>query len=46
MFARLKAGLARSAAQLTDELGGIFTKKRLDADTVRDLEDALIRADV
>jgi fused signal recognition particle receptor len=46
MFARLKAGLARSAAQLTDELGGVFTKKRLDADTVKDLEDALIRADV
>ena len=46
MFARLKAGLARSAAQLTDELSGVFTKERLDADTIRDLEDALIRADV
>lgn len=46
MFARLKAGLARSAAQLTNELGGVFTKERLDADTIRDLEDALIRADV
>ena len=46
MFARLKAGLARSAAQLTDELTGVFTKERLDADTIRDLEDALIRADV
>ena len=46
MFARLKAGLARSAAQLTNELSGVFTKERLDADTIRDLEDALIRADV
>src|SRR5260221_1839432 len=46
MFGRLKAGLARSAAQLTNELGGVFTKERLDADTIRDLEDALIRADV
>ena len=46
MFARLKAGLARSTAQLTSELTGVFTKERLDADTVRDLEDALIRADV
>jgi len=46
MFARLKAGLARSAAQLTNELGGVFTKERLDADTIGDLEDALIRADV
>jgi len=43
MFARLKAGLARSAAQLTSELSGVFTKERLDADTVRDLEDALIQ---
>ncbi len=46
MFARLKAGLARSTAQLTSELSGVFTKERLDADTIRDLEDALIRADV
>ncbi len=46
MFARLKAGLARSTAQLTSELSGVFIKERLDADTIRDLEDALIRADV
>ena len=46
MFARLKAGLARSATQLTNELAGVFTKERLDAGTVQDLEDALIRADV
>ena len=46
MFARLKAGLARSAAQLSEELTGVFTKERLDADTIRGLEDALIRADV
>jgi fused signal recognition particle receptor len=46
MFARLKAGLARTTTQLSGGLGGVFTKERLDADTVRDLEDALIRADV
>src|SRR4051812_1915725 len=46
MFARLRAGLARSAAQLTGELTAAFTKERLDADTIRSLEDALIRADV
>ena len=46
MFARLKAGLARTATQLSGGLTGAFTKERLDADTVKDLEDALIRADV
>jgi fused signal recognition particle receptor len=46
MFARLKAGLSRTATQLSGGLTGVFTKERLDADTVKDLEDALIRADV
>ena len=46
MFARLKAGLARTATQLSGGLTGVFTKERLDAGTVQDLEDALIRADV
>jgi fused signal recognition particle receptor len=46
MFARLKAGLARTATQLSGGLTGVFTKERLDAETVRTLEDALIRADV
>jgi fused signal recognition particle receptor len=46
MFARLKAGLARTATQLSGGLTGVFTKTRLDAETVRTLEDALIRADV
>ena len=46
MFTRLKAGLARTATQLSGGLTGVFTKERLDAETVRVLEDALIRADV
>jgi fused signal recognition particle receptor len=46
IFARLKTGLARTATQLSGGLTGVFTKERLDADTIRDLEDALIRADV
>jgi fused signal recognition particle receptor len=46
MFARLKAGLSRTAQQLSGGLTGVFTKQRLDADTIRDLEDALIRADI
>ena len=43
---KLRAGLARSTAGLGSSLGGIFTKKKLDADTVAALEEALIRADM
>ena len=46
MFARLKAGLARTATQLSGGLTGILTKERLDEDAIQELEDALIRADV
>ena len=46
VFARLKAGLSRTASTLSNGLTGLFTKKRLDAETVQSLEDALIRADV
>ena len=45
-FARLKAGLSRSAGSLSDNLTGLFTKKKLDAETVAELEEALIRADM
>ncbi len=46
MFARLKVGLARSSASLSSGLGGLFTKKRLDAQTIAELEEVLIRADL
>jgi fused signal recognition particle receptor len=46
LFARLRAGLARTASQLSSSLTGLFTKKRLDAETVQSLEEALIRADL
>lgn len=46
MFARLKAGLARTATQLSGGLNDILMKMRLDEDTLRTLEDALIRADL
>src|SRR5678816_1459193 len=39
-FDRLKSGLAKTG------LGEILTKKKLDADTVAELEEALIRADM
>ena len=45
-FARLKAGLSRTAATLTGGLTSLLTKKRLDPETVQGLEDALVRADV
>jgi fused signal recognition particle receptor len=45
-FARLKAGLAKSSAGLAESLTSLFTKKKLDAETVGDLEEALIRADL
>lgn len=46
MFARLKAGLSRSSNSLSSGLSGLFTKKRLDAETIAELEEALIRADL
>jgi fused signal recognition particle receptor len=45
-FARLKQGLSRSAGALGENLTGIFTKKKLDAQTVAELEEALVRADL
>jgi len=46
MYARLKAGLTRTATALSSGLTDIFTKQRLDAETVEALEEALIRADL
>jgi fused signal recognition particle receptor len=46
MFARLKAGLTRTATVLSSGLTGLLTKQRLDAETIEQLEEALIRADL
>ena len=46
MYARLKAGLTRTANVLTSGLTGLLTKQRLDAETIEGLEEALIRADL
>jgi fused signal recognition particle receptor len=46
MYARLKAGLTRTATVLSSGLTGLLTKKRLDAETIEGLEEALIRADL
>jgi len=45
-FQRMKDGLARSSRELTGSIAGVFTKRKLDEDTLQDLEDVLIRADL
>jgi fused signal recognition particle receptor len=45
-FSRLKDGLTRSSTALTDNITSIFTKRRLDAETLLELEDILIQADL
>jgi fused signal recognition particle receptor len=45
-FQRLKRGLDRTSSRLSDGIGGLFTKRKLDADTLSGLEDLLIQADL
>lgn len=45
-FARLKSGLSRSSNQLKENITAVFTKRKLDDDTLQDLEDVLIQADL
>jgi len=45
-FQRLKQGLSRSSKELSGNIAGVFTKRKLDEDTLQDLEDVLIRADL
>ena len=45
-FARLKSGLSRSSAKLTDAIGGVFTKRKLDDAALEELEEMLIGADL
>ncbi|HHG89110.1 MAG TPA: signal recognition particle-docking protein FtsY [Devosia sp.] len=45
-LARLASGLKRSSDQLSDNIGAVFTKRKLDADTLEELEDVLIQADL
>jgi fused signal recognition particle receptor len=45
-FQRLRQGLSRSSRELSDSISGVFTKRKLDEDTLQDLEDVLIRADL
>jgi len=45
-FQRLRQGLFKTSAQLSQNIAGIFTKRKLDADTLQELEDTLIQADL
>ncbi|MCM2293357.1 signal recognition particle-docking protein FtsY [Allorhizobium sp. BGMRC 0089] len=45
-FQRLKAGLFRTSTQLSGQISALFTKRKLDEDTLEELEDLLIQADL
>ncbi len=45
-FTRLKQGLARSSSQLGSSIAGLVAKRKLDATTLDELEEALIAADL
>lgn len=45
-FQKLKQGLSRSSSALTDGISSIFTKRKLDATMLEELEDILIQADL
>jgi fused signal recognition particle receptor len=45
-FSRLKAGLSKSSSRLVDGIGGVFARRRLDVDAIKELEDLLITADL
>mgnify|MGYP000968823562 FL=1 len=45
-FARLASGLKRSSDNLASSITSVFTKRRLDAATLDELEDVLIQADL
>jgi fused signal recognition particle receptor len=44
-FGRLKAGLSRSSSRLTQGIGDLFTKRKLDDEALEELEELLITAD-
>ncbi len=45
-WTRLRLGLSRSSQAIGGGISDIFSKRKLDADTLQDLEDVLIRADL
>jgi len=45
-FSRLASGLRRSSSGIAESVTAVFTKKKLDSETLEQLEDALIAADL
>lgn len=45
-FAQLRQGLARTSTALSDNLTSVLSRKKLDEETLDELEDALIKADL
>jgi fused signal recognition particle receptor len=45
-FQRLADGLSRTSSKLSDDVAALFTKKKLDAATIEELEELLIAADL
>ncbi len=45
-FSRMRSGLQRTSSKLTEGISDIFTKRKLDAKTLEELEELLISADV
>nr|WP_264600858.1 signal recognition particle-docking protein FtsY [Rhodobium gokarnense] len=43
---RLRQGLGRSSSALSEGISGVFLKRKLDEDTLQDLEDILIQSDL
>ncbi|GHC74228.1 signal recognition particle-docking protein FtsY [Limoniibacter endophyticus] len=43
---KLRSGLSRSSRELGNNLSGIVSKRKLDDDTLQDLEDVLLQADL
>lgn len=46
LFQRMREGLKRSTETLSQGVTGIFTKRKLDSETLQELEDLLIMADM
>ena len=45
-FQRLRRGLTKTSSRLTEGITGVFVKRKLDDDTLEELEDLLIQADL
>ncbi|MEL7487045.1 MAG: signal recognition particle receptor subunit alpha, partial [Pseudomonadota bacterium] len=45
-FSRLKDGLSKTSSRISDGVASIFTKRKLDDETLEELEDLLISADL